>query len=163
MVACKTGGNINITKRKKKFCLEEKANKAREEEEKSKRARANNPLQPTTTQQRDTINRIKMNHEEFVAHARRNQKEQKRSRVTRQTKQQPKTKPAMRPTSPGTNTRPQWLKNARNRIMKKTLPKDFNAKSKEAAIQHSKEISETKQEKARKLLYSSSWENKGIT
>ena len=69
----------------------------------------------------------------------------------------------MRPTHPGTNTRPQWLKNARNRIMKKTPSNNFNAKSKEAAIQHAKEISETKQEKARNLLYSSSSENKSIT
>ena len=102
-----------------------------------------------------------MGHEEVVALARRNQNKQ-RSRSTRKTKQQPKSKPAMRTTSPGTNIRPRWLKFARNRIMKKILSNDFNTKSKEAAIQHAKETSETKQEKARKLLYSSSSENKSI-
>ena len=86
--ACKTVRECNRTQEKiKKFCLEEKGNKAGEEEEKTKRVRANNPLQPTTIQQRNTINRNQLGHEEVVALARRNQKEQKRSRVTRQAKQ----------------------------------------------------------------------------
>ena len=108
MVACKTVGEFKI--QIKKFCLEEKANKAREEEEKTKHARANNPLQPTPTQQRNTTNRNQMGHEEVVALAQRNQKEKKRSWVTRPAKKQPKTTPALRPTSPGTNTRPNGSK-----------------------------------------------------
>ena len=78
MVACKTVGEYKRNQEKiKKFCLEEKANKAREEEEKTKHARANNPLQPTTTQQGNTINRSPMGHEEVVTVARRNQKKTK--------------------------------------------------------------------------------------
>ena len=44
MVACKTVGEFKRNQDKiKKFCLEEKANKAREEEEKAKLARTKNP------------------------------------------------------------------------------------------------------------------------
>ena len=108
MVACKAVGEFKRNQEKiKTFCLEEKANKAREEEEKAILARTKNPLQPTTTKQSNTINRNQMGHEEVVplARGRRNkrssQQEQKRPRITRQARPQSKTKSTMRPTSPG--------------------------------------------------------------
>ena len=110
-----------------------------------------------------------MGHKEVLplARGRRNkrssQQEQKRPRITRQARPQSKTKSTMRPTSPGTNTRPQWLKNARNRINKKTPFNDFDTKSKKAAIQHAKDTFETKHDKTGKLLHSSSSECKSIT
>ena len=107
MVACKTRGEYTRNQAKiKKFCLEEKANTAKEEEEGAKLDRANNPLQPTTIKQRNIINCNQMGHEEVVALARLNQHKQKRHRITRQAKHQSKPKSDMRPTSPGTNTRP---------------------------------------------------------
>ena len=104
-----------------------------------------------------------MGHEEVFILTRRNQQEQKRPRTARQAKPQSKTKSAMRPLSPGTNSRPQWLKNAHNRTTEKTPYNDSNTKSKEAAIQHAKDTVETKHDKNQKLLYSSSSENKNIT
>ena len=150
MVACKTIGEYKRNQAKmKRFCLEEKANKAKEEEKRVKLARANNSLQPATTTQRNVINRTQMGHAEAVALARRNQLDHKGARTTRQAKHQPRSKSAMRPTSPGNNIRPQWLKNARNRITKKTSLNDFKTKSKEAAIKHANETVETKQDKTR--------------
>ena len=104
-----------------------------------------------------------MGHAEVVALARRNQQDHKSARTTRKAKHHSKSKSAMRPTSPGSNTRPQGLKNARNRITKKTSLNDFNTKSKEAAIKHANETVETKQDKTRKFLYPCSSENKSIT
>ena len=161
MVACKAMGEYKRHQEKiKKFCLEEKANKAREEEEKTKHAKANNHLQPTTTQQK-TQSTVTQWATKRLLHL--HDVTRKNIGSTSQTKQQPKSKPAMRPTPPGSNNRPQWLKNAHNRIMKKIHSNDFNTKSKDAAIQYAKENSETKQEKARKLLYPSSSENMSIT
>ena len=96
VVACKTVGEYKRNQAKlKRFCLEEKANKAKEEEERAKLARPNNPLQPATTTQRNVINRTQMGHAEVVALARRNQQDHKGARTTRQAKHQPKSKSAI--------------------------------------------------------------------
>ena len=104
-----------------------------------------------------------MGHAEVVALARRNQQAQKQALTTRQAKQQTKPSSIKTPKSTATTAQPQRLKDARNRIAKKTPLNNFNTKSKDAAIQHSTEKAEATVDNTRKLLYSSSSGNKSIT
>ena len=104
-----------------------------------------------------------MGHAEVVALARRNQQAQKRDLTTRESKQPPKPSSDTTPKSPGNTAQPQWLKHARNRLGKKTPLNEFNTNSKDAAIQHSTNKAKGKTDNRRKLLYSSSSENKSIT
>ena len=101
MFACKTAGEYKKNQEKiKRFCLEEEAKQAKEEEERAKQARAK-PLQPATTARQNVVNRKQMGHAEVVVLARRNQQSQRGARTTRQAKQQPKPSSIKTPKSPG--------------------------------------------------------------
>ena len=164
MVACKTVGEYKRNQEKiKKFFLEEKANKAREEEQRAKLRRKKIPLQPKVTEQRPIVNRDEFNHQQVVELARRNQQEQRKPKAPRQAKQPPQTKPPARRTSLGTSKQPKWLKEAKSRINKKKPLIDFNSKSKEETLKHAIESRSNKPEDPRKFKYSSSSDNRSIT
>ena len=156
---CKYKRNQEKTKR---VSLEEKAKNAKAEEEKAKQARKK-PLQPTFAARQNMVNRNPMGPAEVVALARRNQQAQIRARTTRQMKQRPKLTLSTRSNAPGITSRPQWLKDARIRLSKKTPLNDFNTRSKEAALPHTTVKAKDKANNARKMLYSSPSVNKSIT
>ena len=164
MVAFKTVGEYKCNQEKiKKFCLEEKANKAREEEQRAKLRRTKIPLQPKVTEQRPIVNRNQFNHQQVVELARRNQQDQRKPKAPRQAKQPPQTKPSARRISQGTSKQPEWLKEAKSRINKKKPLIDFNSRSKEATLKHAIETRSNKPEDPRKFKYSSSSDNGSIT
>ena len=103
MVACKTVGEYKRNKEKiRKYCLEEKAEQARQQKPRAKQARST-PLQTASVPQtQNAINTQPLGHAEVVALARKSQRAQKRSRnaekqPTRQSlkpkQQQQQTKP----------------------------------------------------------------------
>ena len=109
-----------------------------------------------------------MGHEEVVAMARKNQRAQKRPRTaptTHQPKQVQKSqKRPLKPKYPGTQARPQWLKNAKARLTKRS---EFDQQSKAAALQQSKAaaLQQSREDNLnkRKQLYSSSSDNVSYT
>ena len=148
----------------KKFCLEEKAEQARQQEAKAIQSRSAPLHQAAIPQPSNIINTRPMGHEEVVAMATKNQRAQKRPRTaptTHQPKQVQKSqKRPLKPKSPVTQTRPQWLKNAKARL---TKPSEFDQKSKAAALQQSKAaaLQQSREDNLnkRKQLYSSSSDN----
>ena len=111
MVACRTVGEYKRNQEKiRKFCLEEKAEQARHQEDKAIQSRSAPFHQAAIPQPSNIINTQPMGHEEVVAMARKNQKAQKRPRTaptTHQPKQVQKSlKRQLKPKSPGTQARP---------------------------------------------------------
>ena len=89
MVACKTVEEYNLNQEKtRKFCLEEKAAIAKQQEAKAKLTRAT-PLQPAPMPQNQTgpshsvINTHPLGHSELLAMAKRNQQAHKRQRAAK--------------------------------------------------------------------------------
>ena len=169
MVACKTVGEYKQNQEKiRKFCSEEKAEQARQQESKAIQSRSAPLRQAAIPQPSNIINTRPIGHEEVVAVARKNQRAQKRPRTaptTRQPKQVQKSqKLPLKPKSPGTQARPQWLKNAKARL---TKPSEFDQKSKAAALQQSKAaaLQQSREDNLnkRKQLYSSSSDNPSYT
>ena len=166
MVACKTVGEYKRNQEKiRKFCLEEKAALARQQEATAKQQRKA-PLQQTSTPQNQpgpSRSTQPIGHAEIVAMAKRNQQAHKRQRATKKATSKPHQKQqrqqAPRGKSPGNPQRPQWLKNAKARLTKPSLASTFELKSKAAALQHSREA---KSKPERKLLYSSSSDSKSF-
>ena len=168
MVACKTVGERNQEKIRK-FCLEEKAALAKQQEAKAKLTRAT-PLQPAPMAQNQpgpsqSVNNTQLlGHSEVVAMAKRNQQAHKRQRTakkifSKQTQKQVRPQPPTQK-SPGSLKRPQWLKNAKERLTKPSRSSVFDQKSKAAALQQSRE---SKMQAERKLRYSSSSDSKSFT
>ena len=96
--------------------------------------------------------------------AKRNQQAHKRQRAAKKTLSKP-THKQVRPQplthkSPGSPTRPQWIKNAKARLTKPSRSSVFDQKSKAAALQHSRE---SKMQAERKLKFSSSSDSKSFT
>ena len=170
MVACKTVGEYKrIQEKIRKFCLEEKAALAKQQEAKAKQTRTT-PLQPAPTPQNQpgpsqhVINTQPLGHAELVAMHKRNQEAQKRQRTTKKSLTNQTQKP-IRPQqskhkSPGSPKRPQWLKNAKACLTKPSSSVIFDQKSKVAALQQSRE---SKIQADRKLRHSSSSGNKSFT
>ena len=170
MVACKTVGEYKRNQEKiRKFCLEEKAAIAKQQEAKAKLTRAT-PLQPVPMPQNQpgpshsVINTQPLGHSELVALAKRNQQAHKRQRaakntLSKQTHKQVRPQPPTRK-SPGIPKRPQWIKNAKARLTKPSSSSVFDQKSKAAALQQSRE---SKMQAERKLKYSSSSDSKSFT
>ena len=143
MVACKTVGEYKRNQEKiRKFCLEEKAALAKQQEAIAKQQRKA-PLQQTSTPQnqpgpsRSAIDTQPMGHADIVAMAKRNQQAHKRQRATKKATSKPPQKQqrqqAPRSKSPWNPQRPQWLKNAKARLTKPSLASTFELKSKAAA------------------------------
>ena len=129
MVACKTVGEYKRNQEKIRiFCLEEKAEQAKQQEARAKQSRSA-PLQRATVPQPESeINTTPMGHAEVVAMARKNQRAQKRPRtsITQPTRQHPKQtqktqKQKANPKSPGITKRSQWLKDAKARLTKPSV------------------------------------------
>ena len=170
MVACKTVGEYKRNQEKiRKFCLEEKAALAKQQEAKAKLTRAT-PLQPAPMPQnqpgpsQSVINSQPLGHSEVLAMAKRNQQAHKLQRtakktLSRQTQKQVRPQPPTHK-SPGSPKRPQWLKNAKARLTKPSSLSVFDQKSKAAALQQSRE---SKMQAERKLRCSSSSDSKSFT
>ena len=142
MVVCKTVGEYKRKQEKiRKFCLEEKAAFAKQQEEKAKQARTT-PLQSTSKSQNppgpshNIIDTQPLRHAELVELAKKNQQAQRRQRAKkRPTKTtQKQTRPQQSNQSPGTSKRPQWLKNAKARLTKPSSSSLFDQKSNAAAL-----------------------------
>ena len=153
MVACKTVGEYKRNQEKiRKFCSEEKAALAKQQEAKAKQT-GTTPLQPAPTPQnqpgpsQNVINTQPLGHAELLAMAKRNQEAQKRQRTTKKTLTK-QTQKQIRPQqskhkSPGSPKRPQWLKNAKARLTKPSSSAIFDQKSKAAALQQCRESKNT--------------------
>ena len=169
MVACKTVGEYKRNQEKiRKFCLEEKAALAKQQEAQARSSRST-PLQPTPMlhnqpgPSKSIINTQPLGHSELIAMAKKNQQAQKRKRTTKRTlnkQEKPARSQQRTDKSPGNPKRPQWLKNAKARLTKQTNSSIFDQKSKAAALQQTKE---SKLQAERKLLYSSSSDSKSFT
>ena len=166
MVACKTVGEYKRNQEKiRKFCLEEKAAIAKQQEAQARSSRPT-PLQPTPIlhnqpgPSKSIIDTQPLGHSELIAMAKKNQQAQKRKRTTKRTlnkQEKPARSQQRTDKSPGNTKRPQWLKNAKARLTKQPNSSTFDQKSKAAALQ------QTKLQAERKLLYSSSSDSKSFT
>ena len=155
--------NTNEIK-KNKFCSDEKAKLARQQEATSKQGRSA-PLQEASAPlNQNVVNRQHLGHSELFALARWNQWAQKRPRSSRnqphRQTQNPKQQQRPKTKSPGSPKRSQWLKDAKARSIKPSCSCEFDRKSKTATLQQTKENKQVKE--PRKLLYSSSSDNKGF-
>ena len=127
MVACKTVGEYKRNQEKiRKFCLEEKAALAKQQEAKAKRTRATPQSAPIPQNQpgpsQSVINTQPLGPSELVAMAKRNQQAHKRQRAAKKTISKPSHRQVrpqpMTHKSPGSPKRPQWIKNAKGRLTK---------------------------------------------
>ena len=98
MVACKTVGEYKQKQEKlRKFCLEVKAEQARQQEARAKQARSA-PLQTAAVPQTENvINTQPLGHAEVVAMARKNQRAQKRPLIRRKQSMRQPTRQAQKP------------------------------------------------------------------